>query len=200
MTLSIYKDQVLAGILNSIDSRILERHSDKELGKHIKELIFNVAGRELNINYISKSELKKIREEITEQNRNRTEKNSIDSFIKAITNSDYSRAIEVVLKNEKLKSLLEPHLLKDFQSRIARKKRGDGLTRVLERIVKKNPTITELEVRELLRSGYSDDIKYNHPEDGIYIESERKEIEITALKDRLSRVKKDLKKQIALAG
>ena len=195
MTLNLYRNEVLAEILNSIDPNIFESHSDKELGRHIKSLIFNSLGQELNLNYLSKIELRKIRGELAERNNWSNEKNVAHSVIKAVTHSDYLRAIEVILKDENFKSLLEPHILRGFQSRIAKKKRGDALTRSLEKMVKKNPNITEPEVRELLRNGYSDDITYNHPEDGIYIESERKEIEITALKDRLSRVKKDLKKQ-----
>jgi hypothetical protein len=200
MTLNIYRNEVLAEILNLIDPNIFESHSDKALGVHIKNLIFSSVAQELNINYLSKIELKKIRGELSDRNNSSNEKNIAHSVIKAITNSDYLRAIDVILKDEDFKSLLKPHILKEFQSRIAKKKRGDALTRALEKMVKKNPNIKEPEVRELLRNGYSDDITYNHPEDGIYIESERKEIEITALKDRLSRVKKDLKKQIALAG
>ena len=200
MTLNVYRNEALAEIINSVDPNIFESHSDRELGRHIKSLIFSSVAQELNINYLSKIELKKIREELAKRNNRNNEKNTAHSVIKALTNSDYLRAIEVILKDEDFKRLLKPHILREFQSRIAKKKRGDALTRVLEKMVKKNSNITEPEVRELLKNGYSDDITYNHPEDGIYIESERKEIEITALKDRLSRVKKDLKKQIALAG
>lgn len=137
MTLNVYRNEALAEILNSIDPSIFESHSDKELGRHIKNLIFSSAAQELNINYLSKNELKKIREELAEYNNSSNEKNVAHSVIKAIANSDYLRAIEVILKNEDFKHLLEPHIIREFQSRIAKKKRGDSLTRVLEKMVKK---------------------------------------------------------------
>ena len=200
MNYQLFNNKVLADLLNTIDPIVFKNQSNKELGVYLKNLILNAAVAERKLSFVSKNELLNIRAELAGRNQKGTEKSTAQKIIAAVFNSDYPRLKKLLDENSEIKESLKKDWFKENQSAIAQKKRGDALTRALEKMVKKNPNITEREVRELLRDGYSDDIKYNHPEDGIYIESESKEIEITALKDRLSRVKKDLKKQIALAG
>ena len=89
MNFNIYKNEVLAELLNSIDSSIFKNFSNKEIGAYLKDLILDATVRELKFNYVSKEELLKIRAELRGRNKSSNQKSEAEKLIGSITNSDY---------------------------------------------------------------------------------------------------------------
>jgi len=192
MVFNLYKNDVLADLLNSIPPKIFNNLSNKEIGRYLKQLIINAAASEMRLSFVSKDELRTLRSQLN--GRNQEIKTTAQRFIAAVINSDYQKILDLIEEDNELKKLLEKRMRSSLQSAIAKNKRPDSLKKALDEIVKSNPKITEEEVKKILISGMYDDISYEKHDGVIYIPSKDKEIPITSLKSRLSRAKQDLKK------
>lgn len=192
MVFNLYKNEVLADLLNTIPPKTFTNLSNKEIGHYLKQRIINAAALEMKLSYVSKDELKTLRSRLN--GRNQEIKTTAQRFIAAVINSDYQKILDLIDENNELKKLLEEKIRSNLQSAIAKNKRPDSLKKALDEIVKSNPKISEEEVKKILRSSKYDDISYEKHGGVIYIPSKDKEIPITSLKSRLSRAKQDLKK------
>ena len=192
MVFNLYKNEVLADLLNTIPPKTFTNLSNKEIGHYLKQRIINAAALEMKLSYVSKDELKILRSRLN--GRNQEIKTTAQRFIAAVINSDYQKILDLIDENNELKKLLEEKIRSNLQSAIAKNKRPDSLKKALDEIVKSNPKISEEEVKKILRSSKYDDISYEKHGGVIYIPSKDKEIPITSLKSRLSRAKQDLKK------
>jgi hypothetical protein len=194
MNLNIYKNEVLAELLNSIDSNIFKNFSNKEIGAYLKGLILDATVHELKINYVSKEELLKIRTELRGRNKTSKQKSEAEKLIGSITNSDYQELKRLLGKNNKLTTLLKKDFISDLQSSIAKNKRANPLYKAAENIYKANTKITAKELARELRNGDFDDFKYEDPDDVFVMPGYAREVKGSGIKHILTRIKKEFKK------
>jgi len=194
MNLNIYKNEVLAELLNSIDSNIFKNFSNKEIGAYLKDLILDTTVKELKINYVSKEELLKIRTELRGRNKTSNQKSEAEKFIGSITNSDYQELRRLLGKNNKLTTLLKKDFISDLQSSIAQNKRTNPLYKAAENIYKANTKITAKELERELRNGDFEGFTYDDVDDLFVMPGYKREVKSSGIKHILTRVKDDLKK------
>ena len=194
MNFNIYKNEVLAELLNSIDSSIFKNFSNKEIGAYLKDLILDATVRELKFNYVSKEELLKIRAELRGRNKSSNQKSEAEKLIGSITNSDYQELRRLLDKNSELTILLKKDFISDLQSSIAENKRPNPLYKAAENIYKANTKITAKELESELRNGYFDDFKHVAPDDIFVMPGYKREVKSSGIKHILTRIKKEFKK------
>ena len=194
MNFNIYKNEVLAELLNSIDSSIFKNFSNKEIGAYLKDLILDATVRELKFNYVSKEELLKIRAELRGRNKSSNQKSEAEKLIGSITNSDYQELRRLLDKNSELTILLKKDFISDLQSRIAENKRPNPLYKAAENIYKANTKITAKELERELRNGDFEGFTYDDVDDLFVMPGYKREVKSSGIKHILTRVKDDLKK------
>ena len=194
MNFNIYKNEVLAELLNSIDSSIFKNFSNKEIGAYLKDLILDATVRELKFNYVSKEELLKIRAELRGRNKSSNQKSEAEKLIGSITNSDYQELRRLLNKNSELTILLKKDFISDLQSRIAENKRPNPLYKAAENIYKANTKITAKELERELRNGDFEGFTYDDVDDLFVMPGYKREVKSSGIKHILTRVKDDLKK------
>jgi len=192
MTFDIYKNEVLADLLNKIDPKIIRGQSNNTIGGILKEIIFKQVALEKRLDYVSKEELKKIRSELSGRNNEQIrEKSSAQILIAAIINSDYQKIIDAIRKDSELKRLVNKELFSEIQSAIAKNKRPNQLTLTAKEIYKTNPKITAKELTRKLQIGEFDGFEYDEIEDAFIVNGCKREIKSSGIKDILSRIKKE---------
>jgi hypothetical protein len=192
MAFDIYRNEVLAGLLNKIDPKILRGQSNNAIGGILKEIIFKQVALEKRLDYVSKEELKKIRSELSGRNNEQIrEKSSAQILIAAIINSDYQKIIDAIRKDSELKRLVNKELFSEIQSAIAKNKRPNQLTLTAKEIYKTNPKITAKELTRKLQVGEFDGFEYDELEDAFIVNGCKREIKSSGIKDILSRIKKE---------
>ena len=194
MNFNIYKNEVLAELLNSIDSSIFKNFSNKEIGAYLKGLILNATVKELKFNYVSKEELLKIRAELRGRNKSSNQKSEAEKLIGSITNSDYQELRRLLDKNSELTILLKKDFISDLQSSIAENKRPNPLYKAAENIYKANTKITAKELERELRNGDFEGFTYDDVDDLFVMPGYKREVKSSGIKHILTRVKDDLKK------
>ena len=194
MNFNIYKNEVLAELLNSIDSSIFKNFSNKEIGAYLKDLILDATVRELKFNYVSKEELLKIRAELRGRNKSSNQKSEAEKLIGSITNSDYQELRRLLNKNSELTILLKKDFISDLQSSIAENKRPNPLYKAAENIYKANTKITAKELERELRNGDFEGFTYDDVDDLFVMPGYKREVKSSGIKHILTRVKDDLKK------
>ena len=194
MNFNIYKNEVLAELLNSIDSSIFKNFSNKEIGAYLKDLILDATVRELKFNYVSKEELLKIRAELRGRNKSSNQKSEAEKLIGSITNSDYQELRRLLDKNSELTILLKKDFISDLQSSIAENKRPNPLYKAAENIYKANTKITAKELERELRNGDFEGFTYDDVDDLFVMPGYKREVKSSGIKHILTRVKDDLKK------
>ena len=194
MNFNIYKNEVLAELLNSIDSSIFKNFSNKEIGAYLKDLILDATVRELKFNYVSKEELLKIRAELRGRNKSSNQKSEAEKLIGSITNSDYQELRRLLDKNSELTILLQKDFISDLQSSIAENKRPNPLYKAAENIYKANTKITAKELERELRNGDFEGFTYDDVDDLFVMPGYKREVKSSGIKHILTRVKDDLKK------
>ena len=194
MNFNIYKNEVLAELLNSIDSSIFKNFSNKEIGAYLKDLILDATVRELKFNYVSKEELLKIRAELRGRNKSSNQKSEAEKLIGSIKNSDYQELRRLLNKNSELTILLKKDFISDLQSSIAENKRPNPLYKAAENIYKANTKITAKELERELRNGDFEGFTYDDVDDLFVMPGYKREVKSSGIKHILTRVKDDLKK------
>ena len=194
MNFNIYKNEVLAELLNSIDSSIFKNFSNKEIGAYLKDLILDATVRELKFNYVSKEELLKIRAELRGRNKSSNQKSEAEKLIGSITNSDYQELRRLLDKNSELTILLKKDFISDLQSSIAENKRPNPLYKAAENIYKANTKITAKELERELRNGDFEGFTYDDVDDLFVMPGYKREVKSSGIKHILTRIKKEFKK------
>lgn len=193
MAFDIYNNSKFAELLFNWSQEENEESSPAKLGKDMLSLLIDLELENRKIYKADENTRKQIQKDLIEKNKNvpRIGGNQTVSQegINKILMEDFDGGINLLLNHMQEKAIHIKEYISESQRKKAQKPRSDLLNHFLLEMLEENPSITESEVIESLKSYESMQVYIIDEDEGIVVESESstKLVKLSALKNRLSR-------------
>jgi len=176
-----------------------EESSVKDLGKSFLTLIIDMELAHRGISNADENMRKQIQKELAEKNKGVPRIGGAQTVgqeaIYKLLIGDFEGGVDLLINNMQERGAYIKEYISQAQRKKAQKPRTDALNKVLTKMLVENQNISESEVIEKLKKGYSENVYIEYIEDGITVETSVggktiiELIKISGLSKRLNRLR-----------